>query len=156
MKALQLAQTGEWDKAYAESEASLALNATQPGVYFLQSQIFLVENKNKEALVKIRKASELAPTNNLIKSQVTFHEAIEIQQEVGDMPAALAKFKQSVAEMKDEFDAKSLEKGAIAIAALGDIPTAMNVLKTLWKDAPFFAFQGQREMHPCIADLQSI
>lgn len=141
IKALQYAQAGDWERAMIEADASLKLNQSQPGVYFLESQIKLVENDNKAALDKIRKAQELAPESKLIKSQVTFHEAIEIQM-TGDYPAALQKFKLCMDQMGDEVDPKSLEKVAIAVAGLGDIATAIDIVKKLWKIAPFYMFHN--------------
>lgn len=141
VKALQYAQNGDWERASIEAEASLKLNATQPGVYFLLSQIKLVENDNSAALPLILKAQELAPESSLINSQVTFHKAIQIQ-ESGDVKTALTMFKNVVTEMGDEKDPKSLEKVAIAVAGLGDIPGAIAAVKELWKLAPFYTFHN--------------
>lgn len=141
VKALQEAQSGKWEKALENAEASLKVNASQPGVYFLESQIHLVENKNDLALSAIQKAAELAPDNKLILAQVQFHKGLKEQSEK-NFAAANKLFKKSVALMEGESDPKSLEKAAIAVAALGDVSGALAIAKQLWKEAPFYAFHN--------------
>lgn len=139
-EAIEAAKVGDWKLAHDKAETALMEKDTAIPHQVL-SQIHLLKGDHIKSLDEIRQASNLEPNDVTYKSQALFHEGI-VAQDMPNYPLALTLFKRSIDILGDEVDVKSLEKVALATAALGDIPTAVTYLKTLWNIMPMYSFHN--------------
>lgn len=139
-EAIEAAKVGDWVKAKEKADAALEeKNSAIP--HQVLSQIHLLKGDHQKSLDEIRQAANLEPDDVSFKSQALFHEGI-VAQDRPDYPLALTLFKRSIEVLGDQVDVKSLEKVALAAAALGDIPSAVSYLKILWNIMPMYSFHN--------------
>lgn len=137
--AVEQAQQGQLGDAITLCEKSLDMKEHY-SAHHLLSQIYLAQSDHVNALKHMEKAARLEPESKALQAGVLFHKGVVAQQDA-DYVTAHTLFQQS-AEAMPEIDVKTLEKLAIAVAALGDIPLAVKYLRDIWKLVPQYTFHN--------------
>lgn len=137
--AIEQASKGDIDEAVASVQKSLAIEDHHTGHHLL-SQLYLAKQDPHKSLEEMKKAYELDKTNPIFKAGVKFHSGI-IEQLNGNAVSAKKMFVEA-AETTDKMNVKELEKTAIALASLGDLPLAINYLREIWKLEPHHKFHN--------------
>lgn len=141
--AITQAKDGKMDDAVESVKGSLQEKDTHTGHHLL-SQIYLAQGDNKNSLYEIGQALKLDPTNKALQADVKFGEAVE-KHEAGDTRAAMDLVLESYT-LQDKKSVREMEKTAIALAALGDIPKAAEALREVWKLEPYHTFHNELPM----------
>jgi cyclophilin family peptidyl-prolyl cis-trans isomerase len=131
------AQSGDLNQAIALCHQSLEL---QPHAdpHHLLSQIYLAKSQPLESLLHIEQAAKLDPSQHL-RASVLFHRGL-VSYANGNPVEARGLYDESV--KMSPHDAQALEKLAIAVAALGDIPFSIDILQQIWHLEPSYVFHN--------------